>query len=320
MNYMSNWSRGSEEFGCRVVIFLASLNGTEFLKEQLASFEVQTHKNWCVWASDDGSHDDTAEIIEDWCSKVGKSRACLLQGPGKGYVANFQSMISDNLIRGDYFAFSDQDDVWLDDKLERAITYLRTVTADVPAIYCSRTEIIDCNGARTGALSPLFSSSPSFANALVQSIAGGNTMVLNRPARDLMAQYSNLTPVSHDWWAYQLVTGVGGRVIYDTKPSIYYRQHGGNLIGNNQSMLARFNRLKMIMDGNFAAWNDVNLVCLDHARPSLTPESISLLNKFEAIRSEKLTKRIFFAMNNPFYRQTLFGNIGMLAAFILGKF
>ena len=317
---MSGWRRAAEEFGGRVAILLATFNGAEFLKEQLASFEVQTHKNWSVWASDDGSRDDTPEIIEDWRSKVGRSRTYLLQGPREGFVANFQSLIGDQTIGADYYAFSDQDDVWMEDKLERALTYLRAVRSDVPAVYCSRTEMIDRNGARTGTFSPLFSRPPSFANALVQSIAGANTMVLNRAARDLMACYANLTPVSHDWWAYQLVTGVGGRLIYDAQPSIYYRQHVGNLIGENQGMQARFHRLKMLMGGGFAAWNDVNVACLGRARPSLTLDSMRLLSEFEAIRSERLSRRILSGLSNPFYRQTFIGNIGMSAAFVLGKF
>ena len=86
-------------------------------------------------------------------------------------------------------------------------------------------------------MSPLFRRPPSFRNALVQSLAGGNTMVLNRPARDLVALASRRARfVSHDWWAYLLVTGAGGAVHYSAKPLVRYRQHAHNLVGANTSL------------------------------------------------------------------------------------
>lgn len=317
---MSDLGKAAEEFGGSVAILLATLNGAEFLEEQLESIEVQSHKNWHVWASDDGSSDGTLDLLSDWIGAVGPRRASLLVGPGEGFVSNFQSLIGDKNINADYFAFCDQDDVWFEDKLERGVSCLRTINPDLPAIYCSRTEMIDAHGNSFRSLSPLFLRAPSFANALVQSIAGANTMVLNRAARDLMARYVNLRPVSHDWWAYQLVTGVGGRLIYDAEPSIYYRQHGGNLIGGNQGWGARLRRLNMLMRGGFAEWNDVNAACLARAWPSLTLESRGLLTEFEAIRSAGLSGRISGAFDNRLYRQTRLGNIGMSAAFVMGKF
>ena len=309
-----------EEFGGRVAILLGTLNGARFLSEQLRSFEAQTHENWHIWASDDGSSDQTHEILEAWSAKFEAGRATILHGPGEGFVANFQSLIGDEDIRADYFAFSDQDDVWMADKLDRAVACLRSTPFDVPAIYCSRTEMIDHNGKRIGVLSPLFLRAPSFANALVQSIAGGNTMVLNRAARNLMGRYANLAPVSHDWWAYQLVTGVGGRLIYDVQPSIYYRQHDGNLIGHNLGMKAKLYRLKMLMGGVYAAWNEINVTCLGRAWSSLTLESRILLSEFESIRSARSRKRVLSALNNPFYRQKYHDSIAMTIALIIGKF
>lgn len=309
-----------EEFGGRVAILLATFDGARFLEEQLQSFEAQTHENWRVWASDDGSRDQTLDVLNSWAAKFAAGRTSIFHGPGEGFAANFQSLIGNQNIRADYFAFSDQDDVWMGDKLERALACLRFIDPAVPAIYCSRTEMIDHIGARIGVLSPLFSRPPSFANALVQSIAGGNTMVLNRAARELMARFSTLRPVSHDWWAYQLVTGVGGRVIYDAQPSIYYRQHDANIVGGNHDWTARIRRFHIVIRGRFAAWNDINTSCLARARPALTRESIGLLDEFEAVRSAGPVKRVVSAFNNRLYRQTILGNIGMSAAFMMGKF
>ena len=101
----------------------------------------------------------------------------------------------------------------------------RSSADDVPALFCSRTRIITAEGEPAG-FSPLFSKKPSFRNAIVQSIAGGNTMVMNRAARDIMLEASRRTGfVSHDWWCYLILTGVGGIVHYSPTAKIGYRQH-----------------------------------------------------------------------------------------------
>ena len=144
-----------------------------------------------------------------------------------GFSSNFLTGLSDITDDFDYFAFSDQDDVWHRDKLDRAIKALGTVSVNTPALYCARTEISDAKCKQTLGFSPLFTKPPSFANALVQSISGGNTMVFNRAAKNLIVEASLNTPVvSHDWWCYQIITGAGGYVIYDPEPRLKYRQHG----------------------------------------------------------------------------------------------
>ena len=84
-------------------------------------------------------------------------------------------------IDGDYFAFCDQDDLWDEDKLAEALDWLEKQPADTPALYCTRTRTVDERGSEIG-LSPLFRRRPSFRNAIVQSIAGANTMVMNKAA------------------------------------------------------------------------------------------------------------------------------------------
>ncbi|TGR60375.1 glycosyltransferase family 2 protein, partial [bacterium M00.F.Ca.ET.194.01.1.1] len=100
----------------------------------------------------------------------------------QGFAANFRSMILDPRIDADCYAFSDQDDVWEPDRLESAIRWMEGEDIDMPLLFCSRTATISQTGIPAG-YSPLFRRPPSFRNALVQSIAGGNTMLFNRKAR-----------------------------------------------------------------------------------------------------------------------------------------
>lgn len=140
-------------------------------------------------------------------------------------------------------------------------------------LYCSRTENIDESGKELKTTSPLFQKEPSFANALVQSIAGGNTMVFNKKALHLLQTAGIQKVISHDWWAYLLITGAGGSVFYDPKPQVKYRQHDKNLIGANVSFLTRTKRLKMLTQGAFRDWNTFNINALQSNKDHLSLSS-----------------------------------------------
>ena len=96
-----------------VAILLCTFNGARFLPMQLASFEAQDHQDWRLFVSDDGSEDSTLGLAEAFRKKHGADRVFIRKGPQKGFVANFLSLICDPAVNGDYYAFSDQDDVWL---------------------------------------------------------------------------------------------------------------------------------------------------------------------------------------------------------------
>ena len=205
---------------------LCTYEGGEFLVKQLNSIARQTHRRWKIWASDDRSRDGTGATLQRVKKEWGDDLLSILAGPCSGYVANFMSLICNPEIVADYYAYADQDDLWEPDKLARAVAWLATVPRETPALYMSRTRLIDENDQDLG-LAPLFTSKPpTFANALVQNIGGGNTMVLNNSARVLIVAHSKgNTIVSHDWWSYMLVTGAGGHALYDPYPGVRYRQH-----------------------------------------------------------------------------------------------
>ncbi len=194
----------------KVAVLMCTMQGQHFLAQQLNSIATQTHPCWEIWASDDGSDDHTRAILEYYQSHWGEDRISIHAGPAEGSTANFLSLTCRADIDADYFAYADQDDVWEDDKLERAVAWLQTVPPDVPALYGSRTLLVDARNQHLG-YSPLFERPPSFRNALVQSVAGGNTMVFNRAARDLLrCAGEDVEAITHDWWAYMLMSGCGG--------------------------------------------------------------------------------------------------------------
>lgn len=303
----------------KVAILLCTLHGQTFLADQLDSIERQTYQNWELWASDDGSADGTQAILRRYKENWGGSRLSICSGPSEGFVSNFLSLTCKADIQAEYFAFADQDDIWEDDKLGRAVDWLRTVPEDVPALYCSRTRLVDEENRDLG-LSPLFTKPPAFANALIQNIGGGNTMVFNQAARQLLCQAGqNIEVVSHDSWAYMVVTGCGGVVKYDAYPSLRYRQHGSNLVGTNSTWAARWVRMRMLWQGYLRTWNDRHLVALQRLQSSLTPESRQTLDLLARSRQRALLPRLIGLKKSGIYRQTLLGNLGLLAAAIFKK-
>lgn len=302
----------------RVAILMCTKNGAAFLDDQLKSIVDQTHENRFLIVSDDGSTDETRAILGGFV-EAHNLKVSVRSGPGKGVRENFLSLACDPAIDADYFSFSDQDDIWHRDKLRRALTWLVTVPGDVPALYCGRTELMSIDG-RSYGLSPLFTRPPSFQNALVQNVGGGNTMVFNRVAKKILETAGTFEVVLHDWWLYQLVSAVGGVVHYDPQPTVKYRQHLDNLIGSNLGWHARLVRLQTMLSGRFRDWNNTNIAALRQVPAHLMPtRNREVLELFDNARSGSLLSRLVYLKRSGVYRQTLLGNLGLIAAVILNR-
>ena len=302
-----------------VAILLCTLQGSAHLAEQLDSICHQSHESWSIWASDDGSDDGTLAVLRGYQEKLGESRLTILHGPAQGFAANFLSLTCNPKIQADYYAYADQDDVWEVDKLARALDCLSGFTLLNPSLYCSRTLNVDVNNREIG-LSRRHTKPPDFANALVQSIGGGNTMLFNDAARQLLlAAGPDIRVVSHDWWAYMLISGCGGSVLFDNFPLVRYRQHEKNLVGANSGWNAVLTRARLMIGGRFKMWNDINLSALQSMRSYLTPENQQRLDAFTEARESGLFLRLAGLKRSGVHRQTMLGNLGLLAASIFKK-
>lgn len=297
-----------------VAILLCTFNGERFLPAQLSSIKNQKFTDWRLFVSDDGSTDGTAAVSSQYRVKLGPSRMEIRTGPQQGFVANFLSLACDPLISCDYFAYADQDDIWETEKLSRAADWLQTIPSSTPAMYCARTKLIDEKGREFG-YSPLFRRKPGFRNALVQSIAGGNTIVFNRATRDLLVACGSTVRVpSHDWWTYLLTAAAGGRVYYDPNPQVRYRVHPANVVGSNIGWLNRARRLHALASGRFEHWSALNIAALEPFRARMTAENRVLFDLFCRSRERGFFARQIGFLSSGVYRQTLLDNVGLIAA------
>jgi len=303
----------------RVAVLMAVRDGERFLSQQLDSLARQSAVGVDLWVSDDGSRDASVDLLHRVADSWKLGRVELVDGPRRGFAENFRSLIVRPEIMADFYAFCDQDDVWDEDKLTHAIEWLKTQSVGLAALYCSRTRIITADGEIVGQ-SPRFPRPPSFRNAIVQSIAGGNTMVMNRVAYDLVAEASRRTDfVSHDWWVYLIVSGAGGNVYYCSESRIGYRQHDGNLVGENNTWRARVSRLGLLMRGRFKEWNDKNLSGLATCADLLTDDARRTLELFIQSREGRLSVRLLSLWRSGAYRQTILGDWGLYLACIVRR-
>jgi hypothetical protein len=254
-------------------------------------------------------------LLDEFQKKHGAHRVNIRRGPGRGYVANFMSLICDPALNSDYYALSDQDDVWMAHKLSRARSFLIAAPADLPSLYCSRVRLIDAQGVGIG-LAPLFRKAPRFQHALVQNIAGGHTMVFNEAARNiLMKAGPDVDAAVHDWWIYLAIAAVGGRVIYDSVPTVDYRIHASNQIGPKRG---RVRHGQMLLN-RFKHWNGLNTRALERIQSSMPEENKKVFELFCRSRRSRLLPRMYWLLQSGIYREPKLENLHLILAALVGK-
>ena len=220
-------------------------------------------------------------------------------------------------------ALSDQDDVWLPDRLQRGMRALSAVPAGIPALYGSASWIVseDLTGHHA---------SPRFCQAAhVPQRAGakhrrrqhhaaqpGRADLARAAAGEALAVGG---PATHDWWLYQLVSGAGGQVIRDETPTILYRQHGANLFGSNRGLGAALSRLRLVVSGELGAWVAQNNRALGASAHRLTAENRALLARFAQLRTQDMVARLRTFRALGLYRQGRAGQAAITLAALLGR-
>lgn len=282
-------------------ILLATYQGERYLPEQLESLAGQRHGAWQLLWRDDGSTDRTVALLNDFAAARPPGAVRHVETPAErlGAMGSFMALLAaapDDAPA----AFCDQDDVWLPDKLERALAALAAVPPGRPALYCARQRIV-AEDLRELGLSPALRRPPGFRNALVQNIATGCTMVLNPEARRLVLSAPPPAGSMHDWWAYLMVTGCGGTVIFDDEPVILYRQHGANAVGAADGFLTRSRQALRRGAGRFLGLLAAHMRAL--AGAPLTPENRRLLEDLAVLAEAGPLRRLLGLRRARLYRQ-----------------
>lgn len=213
----------------KVVVLISTYNGEKYLKEQLDSIFKQKNIEPVVLIRDDGSTDSTKDIIKNYC---GTHKLEYVFGENIGPIESFNELIklASKYYNIEYYAFCDQDDVWLENKLSVAVQKLQKFDVSKPELYYCRTTLVDkdLNIMQLG----LFPEEDyTLDQLLVRPVASGCTMVFNRESLNLYNLYKPGNILMHDYWMHLIVKAVSNQVYQDNQSYIYYRQHGNNTVG-----------------------------------------------------------------------------------------
>ncbi len=216
-----------------VTILMSTYNGEKYLEEQLESIASQKGVTTKIIVRDDGSSDRTCDILDTWKDKFSLT---WYRGENIGPAESFMDLLR-NSEDAYYYAFSDQDDFWLADKMQSAVSKLESYDGR-PALYFCQTELVDKNLNRIDSV--IICPRLSFGESLVYQFVGGCTMVMNKALRDIINRYNPQYLSMHDVWIYDVAQAIGAHVVFDDTPHILYRQHGGNVTGQSTSVMTEW--------------------------------------------------------------------------------
>lgn len=306
----------------KIQILMSVYSGSRYIRTQLDSIAEQTITNKTLLIRDDGSTDDTIEIIKEYQRRY--SWISLYRGDNIGVQRSFLDLISHADEEADYVALADQDDLWFPDKLEQAVKCMEQMDGKLPLLYCSDKEIVGKNLEPINVTVSRVVRKISFGNALVQNICTGCTAVMNQNLVQLVKGCLPVNPESiimHDWWLY-LTASCFGEVYYDTNTYIKYRQHGGNTSGamlNRRSLLKY--RLEQLMKPRGEIYRQA--ACF---RESYKKKLEGTAKKKERdmldqllLAEKKIGKRIRLALDSRYFRQKRGDDIVFRAIVLVGK-
>jgi dolichol-phosphate mannosyltransferase len=296
----------------KIAILLSTYNGATYLPELLASLSEQRYKNWMLFWRDDGSSDGSVAMVEAFSTNCQEGKVCRLEDDGEhlGPLGSFLRLLRHAPEFAFNFAFCDQDDIWLPEKLDRAVGHIQSVRDTEPVLYCSRVNIVDADLREIGQ-TPHLRNSPGIANALTQNIAIGCTIVLNGAARKRVISILPPERTMHDWWCYIVVAAAGGQIIFDNEPGILYRQHGANAIGIPPSMAARLTRACARGPTEFLELLYGHVNSLKQGNRHLTKETVAVIKRTNRIFMNRGLLRLWGIFRLGLYRQGFIETVGL---------
>ena len=215
-------------------ILLPTYNGEKYLSQQLDSLLAQTVSDWRLLIRDDGSTDNTVQIIKEYSSEY-KDKIVFIEDSLEKQGTSGSNNILLSLVSSEYFMFCDQDDIWIDTKIEESLNEMKkreNEYPNTPIIICSDACCIDENNK---VLSESFFRSQKFFDfnmdfhrILALNVAQGSTMLMNYSVKNLVKRIPS--KLFHDWWLAVNVA-LYGKIFYIHKPLLKYRQHRSNVVG-----------------------------------------------------------------------------------------
>lgn len=241
-----------------IYILLSTYNGQKYLEDQLNSLINQQSVDFRILVRDDGSTDRTCNILNEWQDKG------LLKWYSGGNLKSAMSFMDllYNASEADYYAFCDQDDVWLPNKLEVAVS--KFTQDPTPQMYFGSQYIANENLEIVD--ERVIDYTPTFRHSLLNFSVTGCTMVINNTLRQKVSKRKIANIYMHDAWIYKVCMAVGGVAYVDKSSYILYRQHSNNVVGcvNEPFIKSLFHRLQMVFHSDNKRCKDARILLREY--------------------------------------------------------
>lgn len=233
----------------RTAVLLAAWNGERYLEEQIESILHQTGQDFELYIHDDGSDDGTQDILRDYSARYPGIVHILEYEPQGGAAANFFSLLQ--RVEAEYYFFSDQDDVWLPEKMEHSLKLLCGLEEkngqNTPALVFSDLRVVDAHlGTIDDSYLHFSGRDPrgvDLVSLLRRNVAAGCTIAVNRACVQAALHIPDIRQVfMHDWWL-MLTAAACGEIAFLEEATVLYRQHGANAVGAGESTASRVRRI-----------------------------------------------------------------------------
>lgn len=302
-----------------ITVVMTAYNGEKYIREQIDSILHGSFTDFEIHVCDDGSTDRTREIIADVAMRDSRVTP-FFNEKNKGVIRNFLEGAAN--AESPYIMFSDQDDVWLADKLSKSLQEIKKQEKkwgqDVPLVVFADAKVVDGN---LNELAPSFhraghlnTKKIDLAHLLMENKLIGCTMIMNRAMAELLKGELPVKDMRmHDWWI-GLIGAALGKVVYLPEPLLLYRQHGNNIVGSKsftgyiKKRLASLKKQKQILK----ATERQAQAFLSVYGSRLSPQNQTVIKQFATLSQIGFWKRRYVLIKNGFFKTGVIRNIGVL--------
>ena len=294
---------------------MSTYNGERYLREQLESILAQSEP--CdIYVRDDGSSDSTLDILKEYQDKY--ESVTYEVGKNIGYNRSFFKMI--NEISGyQYYAMSDQDDIWLKDKIQTALAEIDKL-GDEPVLFGCQSQLFSEDEENMGTTKANVRGYNLYS-AMIENFFAGHNEVMNQKMLDLQKGNYDISQIyGHDSWI--MATAVlRGKTVFLNQVFTLYRQHSGNALGYRESRISwLMQRLKRIFkSGDSKKYGRQIAYFNEYYHNLLNDEQKKELDAFVKSQGHFLT-RLGYICKTKCYRQSGFETLAFKMLYLLGGY
>lgn len=301
-----------------VLIMMSTFNGAKYLREQIESILNQkTEHEITLRIRDDGSIDHTNDIINEYTKRY-PEHVELIEGENVGYNESFFRLIHE--AKGfDYYSISDQDDVWIEDKIQKACDAIDEVKEDIPVLYASTSYLVHNDLIPYGTTRKKEREMTMY-NTIIQNICPGHTQVMNNRMIELLKGAIDTKRIYvYDSWI-QNVANLYGKIVFDNEPHTYYRQYEGNQLGSGVGKMGQLiESLKRNKTGDGRKYRRQIEYFTEYNSKQLCKKGyLQEMNNF--ISAKSLIERIQYCLSGKLYRQSNIETLVFKLAVISGRY